>query len=129
MKSAPWIQGAVMLSLALMGLSFLLDAEGLYSEKAPVYAFLAAGSLITQQVGRVAATSRHRIDWLDNSSLLLAAFYAGCSGWYWLAAEANAAGPAWFLSIVVLIFMAIFGSLGWVAYKLFGNGQASEDEE
>ena len=110
-----------MLSLALMGLVILFDSAILFSEKAPFFAFLAATSLITQQVGRIVATSRHTIGWVDNFSLLLAAFYAGCSGWYWIAAEANDPGPAWLISIAVLIFMAFMGSGGWVAYKILGN--------
>ena len=118
MKSAPWIQTAFLLSLAYVGIFSLIEPEILYKEKAPFFALLAAAGLITQQIGRMAATSRHRIDWLDNASLLLAAFYAGCSGWYWIAGDANSAGPAWTILFLVLIIMALFGGGGWVAYIL-----------
>lgn len=121
MKSAPWIQSGIMLALIIMGISVLLEPEVLYKEKAPFFAFLAAGVLITQQVGRILATSEHRIGWIENSSLLLGAFYAGCSGWYWIAGDANAAGPAWSISILALIFMVIMGSAGWTAYRLIGS--------
>lgn len=129
MQSAPWIQVGVILSLVYVGIFFLLDPVILFSEKAPFFALLAAAGLIAQQIGRMVATAEHRIDWIDNASLLLAAFYAGCSGWFWLAAEAGAADPAWFTSIVVLILMAITGFVGWLAYKLFGNRQAGERGE
>ena len=121
MQSAPWIQSGVMIGLAFIGTAVLLDSEVLYREKAPYYALLAAGVLITQQVGRIAATAERRIDWIDSLSLLLAAFYAGCSGWYWIAADANAAGPAWSISILVLFYMVFFGGAGWLAYSLRGK--------
>lgn len=129
MKSAPWIQSGVIVSLAFMGISVLLEPHVLYSAKAPFFAFLAAGVLITQQMGRIIATTTHRIGWVDNLSLLLAAVCAGCSGWYWIAADANGPGEAWAISFVALFFMLIMGFIGWLAYTLFGNAKSSEGEE